>query len=123
MQWQWYMATNVSINTDIISVCQGIWSDAGHEQVPFEDALPLLQERWSGGALRGHRIYPLKMCTHILVAISSKLNTAYYVRSRNSLATNVNLLILRLEVAILNIKQIKGMTRQHVNSKLGNWEI
>ena len=63
------------------------------------------------------------MCAYILVAISSKLNTAYYVRSRNSLATNVNLLILRLEVAILNIKQIKGMTRQHVNSKLGNWEI
>ena len=63
---------------------------------------------------------PLKMYTHILVAISLKLNTADHNRCQDSFVTNVNVSIIRLRAANLNIKQTKGMLRQYINSELGS---
>ena len=43
------------------------------------------------------------MCTQVLAATPLKLNTAYHAGVQDSFTTNVSVLILRLEVANLNI--------------------
>ena len=48
---------------------------------------------------------PLEMCMHVLVAIPLKLNTAYHARVEDSFAMDVNVLVLLLEAANLNIKK------------------
>ena len=53
----------------------------------------------------------LEMCTHVLATISLKLNTAYHAGVQDSFTTDVNVLVLWLEAANLNIKQTKSMLR------------
>ena len=61
---------------------------------------------------------PLKMCTHVLAAIPLTLNKAYHAGVQDSSAVDVNVLVLWLEAANLNIKQTKGMLWQYVDIEL-----
>ena len=59
------------------------------------------------------------MCTHVIVTIPLKLNTAYHARVQDSFAMDVNALVLWLEAANLNNKLTKSMLQQYVNTKIG----
>jgi hypothetical protein len=114
------MATNVSINTDIVSVCQGIGQiQELNKLLSTLHALPLSQVGCPVTIKIVKEYTSLKICTHVLAIISLKLNMAYHARCQDSFVTDVNVLILWLEAANLNIKQTNGMLRQYVDRELG----
>ena len=116
---QRYMATNIAMNTDIISVRQGI--GRFQEMNKLLSYMPCLRHKKdSPAALKAIKEYSaLEMCTHILAAIPLKLNTAYHAGNQDSFAVDVGVLVLRLEAANLNLKQTKTMLRGYVDSELG----
>jgi hypothetical protein len=116
---QRYMATNISMNTDIISVRQGI--GRFQEMNKLLSYMPCLRHKKdSPAALKYIKEYSaLEMCTHILASIPLKLNTAYHSGNQDSFAIDVSVLVLRLEAANSHLKQTKTMLRGYVDSELG----
>lgn len=82
----------------------GGWTDARIEQAPAVH--PFFRHKQNSPVVSKvvKEYTPLEMCTHILVGIPLKLNTAYHSDNQDSFATNVGVLILWLEAANLNIK-------------------
>ena len=116
---QRHLVTNISTNTDVITVRQGI------RQIRTMNKLltypPCLHHKnTSLAALPMDSKYTLlEVCTHMLALIPLKLTTTYHAGNQDNFATDVDVLFLQPEMATLNIKQIKGMLQQHVDNKMG----
>ena len=73
--------------------------------------MPCLHHKMNCPAtLHAVRIYTHpKMCTLVLAVIPLKLNTTYHAGNQDNFVTDMDIIILQLKTANLNIKQTKGI--------------